>query len=372
MSTTLPHRLPTARLSRRTGWRAAGVLAVSLALHALVLQRAREELDYELPPPAQTVRVELFRLPAQVAVTQQPAAPRRPPRAITPPAPAASPPTPPAALESTPAAPPPVETTPAEPPAAAETPETPAAADAEVAPPAPANALPAEPPAAAIDAVVVSFPKVGRFVSDTIYRKGILQVLGNTTIEWRIGNAAYEASSVTVDDNGRKLLTLASRGGVRPAVGIAPERYTEQRLDRAPVAVNFQWDAGKVTFSAASAEFPLNEGVQDQLSFMAQLALLAQAFPDRFLPGMPVALEVAGTRNVRIYDFRVIGWEPTITPTGAIDTLKIERVIAPGARDARIALWLAPNLRWLPARTRTVLPNDDVIETVLKDVWFIE
>jgi hypothetical protein len=138
------------------------------------------------------------------------------------------------------------------------------------------------------------------------------------------------------------------------------------------VAVNFQWDAGKVSFSASSAEYPLNDGVQDQLSFMAQLALLAQAFPDRFQPGMPVAMEVAGTRSLRVYDFRVIGWEAIATPTGMLDTLKLERVVPAGARDARIALWLAPSLRWLPARTRTALPNDDVIETVLKDVWLIE
>jgi hypothetical protein len=365
----MPHPLPSAALAAsavartRAGWRAAALLALSIALHALVLQRARDELDFELPPPApQVVQAELFRLPAQVAVAQQPAAQQpRPRRAITPPAPA---PMPAAVAVPDPA---PTATAPTEP---APLPEL---AGGDILPSAPANALPQELPAATpIDAVVVSFPKLGRFVSDTIYRKGVLQVVGSTTIEWRIGAEGYEATSVTVDDNGRTLLTLASRGGVRPAVGIAPERYTEQRLERAPVAVNFQWDAGKVTFSSSSAEFPLNDGVQDQLSFMAQLALLAQAFPERFQPGMPIALEVAGTRHVRVYDFRVIGWENLATGSGALETLKIERVLAPGARDARIALWLAPSLRWLPARTRTVLPNDDIIETVLKDVWLID
>ena len=357
MSSKPPALIPPPR--PQLGWRAAGVLAASVALHALVLQRARQELDFELPPPTQTVPVELFRLPAPVAVAQAPPPPRRPRRAITPPAPQAAP-----AVIDVDAAPPAPEPPPV--------PLQPDPAGAEILPSAPANALPQEPQLTPLDAVVVSFPKVGRFVSDTIYRKGLLQFTGNTMIEWRIGNDAYEATSVTVDETGRKLLTLASTGGVRPAIGVAPERYTEQRLDRAPVAVNFQWDAGKVTFSASSAEYPLNEGVQDQLSFMAQLALLAQAFPDRFQPGMPVALEVAGTRAVRVYDLRVIGWETVSTPTGPIETLKIERVMVAGTRDPRIALWLAPTLRWLPARTLTTLPNDDVIETVLKDVWFVE
>jgi hypothetical protein len=340
----------------RRGWRIAGVLAASIALHAVLLQRARQELDFELPAPAQTVQVELFKMPAPVAVVEKPVPPRRPARAITPPPAAAAP------------APAVKEATAAEPSAPAAPQESLPAGELAAADP----ALPREVPVHPLDAVAVSFPKVGRFVSDTIYRKDILQVVGSTTIEWRIGRELYEANSVTVDDNGRTLLTLHSEGRVRPSIGVAPDRYTERRLERAPVAVNFQWDGRRVTFSASTAEFPLNDGVQDQLSFMAQLALLAQAFPDRFQPGMPVALEVAGTRNVRVYDFRVIGWESIAAATGMMETLKLERVVAEGVRDARIALWLAPSLRWLPARTRTVLPNEDVIETVLKDVWFIE
>ncbi len=344
----------------RRSARVAALLTASIALHALVLHGARDEFDVAPAPAPRTIQVELFRLPAPVAVTASPVAPRRSPRAITPPA---------AAAASAPAA----EPQAAPEPAAVAAPEP--AADALPEPggeqlaAAPANALPQEAP---LEAVLVGFPRVGRFVSDTIYRKGLLELRGSTTIEWRIGGAAYEASSVTVDADGRALLTLASHGAVRPEVGIAPERYTEQRHGRAPQAVNFQWDAGIVSFSASSAVHPLQPGVQDQLSFMAQLALLAQAFPERFQPGMPVALEVAGTRHVRVYDFSVVGWQTIDLAGTRSEALKLERVIAPGAREARIALWLAPSLRWLPARTRTVLPNEDVVETVLKDVWFIE
>jgi len=346
---------------RRTA-RVAVLLAASIALHALALHGARDEFDVAPAPAPRTIQVELFRLPAPVAVTARAVAPRRSPRAITPPA----------AVASAPAAEPPAMVAPEPAPTASPEP----AADALPEPggeslaAAPANALPQEP--APLEAVLVGFPRVGRFVSDTIYRKGLLELRGTTTIEWRIGGAAYEASSVTVDADGRTLLTLASHGAVRPDVGIAPERYTEQRHGRAPQAVNFQWPAGIVSFSASSAVHPLQPGVQDQLSFMAQLALLAQAFPERFQPGMPVALEVAGTRHVRVYDFTVVGWQTLDLAGARSEALKLERVVAPGAREARIALWLAPSLRWLPARTRTVLPNEDVVETVLKDVWFIE
>lgn len=358
-----------------TAWRVAAVLALTLALHLWVFERARGELAFELPPPEPVLQVELFKMPAPIAIARPSAsAPRpRPARAITLPAPAAPEPAP--AVER--AAEPPEEETPEPSPTPTPTPAVPGTADAApsgaiddaLLPSAPSNSLDYA-VHSPLDAVMVSFPRLGRFVSDTTYAKGLLRVLGSTTIEWKIGADRYEATSVTADDSGRPLLTLSSQGAVQPAVGVAPERYVEQRLSRAPVAVNFQWDARKVTFSASSAEFPLRDGVQDQLSFMAQLALLAQAFPDRFQPGLPVALEVAGTRNLRIYDLRVIGWESIRSGTGVLDTLKLERVIAPGTRDARIELWLAPTLRWLPARTRTTLPNDEVIETVLREVHF--
>ena len=356
---------------RPVALRVAAVLGATLLLHAWVLDRARQELDFELPPPAaDTIQVELFRLPAQIAVASRPA-PARPAatsRAITPPAA-------PAAVTPITAPAPAPEPEPVEPPvdtaaAASAQPLPPPQPTDELLPSSTANALPQEPTVSPLDAVMVSFPKVGRFVSDTTYIKGFLRVLGTTTIEWKIGADAYEAKSVTLADDGRTLLTLASHGDVRADVGVAPVRYTEQRLTRAPQAVNFQWDRRKVTFSASSAEFPLQDGVQDQLSFMAQLALLAQAFPDRFLPGAPVAMEVASTRNVRVYDFRVIGWETIRVGDGLADALKLDRVVAPGVRDARIELWLAPSLRWLPARTRTTLPSEEIIETVLREVKF--
>lgn len=386
----------------RNAWRVAAVLALTLALHLWAFDRARRELAFELPPLEETVlQAQLFKMPAPVAVAREASPPPRPrpARAITPP-PAAPAPGAAAGIEKSPEPEAPTEPGAAEPEVPTEDAEKPepeapsteatlpeeeeadapdGAAEAPAGPigptadtllqSAPANAM-GQTLYSPLDAVMVSFPRLGRFVSDTRYAKGLLRVLGQTTIEWRIGADRYEATSVTADDSGRTLLTLSSQGGVQPAVGVAPLRYVERRASRAPVAVDFLWDARKVAFSASNAQFPLHDGVQDQLSFMAQLALLAQAFPHRFQPGMPVALEVAGTRNLRVYDLRVVGWEAIRTGTGVIDVLKLERVIAPGARDARIELWLAPDLHWLPARTRTTLANGEEIETVLREVRF--
>ncbi len=349
--------LPAPRLPRLRG-RVLAVLAASLALHLALLHWARKELDFDLPAAPTSVTVELFTLPAPVTVGRkaQVRPPAPPQRAITPPAETSAPSTP------TPEPAPPAPEAPVQKadPAPAET-----AAAPPVAPQPPPQPARGESP---LEATIVAFPRFGRFVSDTTGGSGLLRLQGTTTIEWRIADARYSASSVTTDDAGNVFLQLDSEGRVEPAFGVAPERYVEKRIGRAPVATNFQWDGAKVTFSNSNREVPLRPGVQDQLSFMAQLALIAQAFPDRFQPGMPVALEVAGTRDVRVYDLRVVGWELTRTQLGMIDTLKLERALPEGARDARIELWLAPTMNWLPVRTRTVLNNDQVIETVLKEV----
>jgi hypothetical protein len=353
--------------------RVAIVLLVTLLLHALVIDQARRELGFELPPPQATIQAELFRMPAQIAVASQPAlAPPRParPRAIAAPAPTASAATPTAAPAEV-APEPPADPTPE-----AEVRDVQAAGPTadpltmDLLPSAPANALGGATLTSPLDAVLVSFPKFGRFVSDTRYIKGLLRLGGTTTIEWRIGVETYEARSVTMTEFNGHALTLTSSGQVRPSVGVAPLRYTEKRGDRAPQATNFQWDAGKITFSGTTIEVPLQEGAQDQLSFMAQLALIAQAFPERMQPGMAIALEVAGNRNTRVYDLRVIGRETIVTPAGNIETLKLDRVVQPGTRDPRIQLWLAPSMRWLPVKTYTTLANGDEVETLLREVVF--
>jgi hypothetical protein len=344
------------RLPRLRG-RVLAVLLASVLLHLALLHWAQRGMQFDLPPPPTSVTVELFTLPAPVTVgrTAQQRPPAPPPRAIS---------TPPPASAQTPPPSPAIETAPPEPlPVPATPPETTAA---------PAPAVPVVPEASRgespLEATIVAFPRFGRFVSDTVAGSGLARLLGTTVIEWRVDDARYTASSVTTDDAGNEFLRLTSEGRVEPAFGIAPERYVEKRITRAPVATNFQWDAAKVTFGSNNREVALRPGVQDQLSFMAQLALIAQAFPDRLQPGMSVALEVASARDVRVYDLRVVGWEVTRTELGQVDTLKLERALPEGAKDARIELWLAPTLNWLPARTRTILSNEQTIETVLKEV----
>jgi hypothetical protein len=225
-------------------------------------------------------------------------------------------------------------------------------------------------PLEALGAVAVDFPKFGRVTSYTIAKRGWLQLDGATTIEWGIEDGKYRSYAEVADRGGTIFLRQTSEGEVRLSVGIAPLRYTEKTFSRAEVAANFQWDAGKVTFSSTTAEFPLVEGIQDRLSFLAQLSLLAEAFPASFAPGSAIALQVAGPRDVRVYDLRVIGWEMVRTPGGSFEALKLDRLIPPGEREVHVQLWLAPGLRWLPVRSFTMMPNGDTILTEYQSALF--
>jgi hypothetical protein len=369
--------MPSLPFVRR--WPAAGrallVLALVLGLHVVFLAKLPGELDFDVPPPQNVMQAELFKLPAPITLAAQPAAPAgRPPRAITPqaslePAPSAAP--------APPAPEPKPKPEPVEAPVEAPAPLPPAPEDQAVPP---ATTPTGKPRADAADgesvrlealgAVLVDFPKYGRIVSDTAAKRGVIEIDGITTIEWQVEGERYRSSAAVADRNGTIFLQQSSEGEVRPSAGLAPLRYTEKTYGRAEVATNFQWDAGKVTFSSTAAEFPLVEGIQDRLSFLAQLALIAEAFPSYLAPGASVALQVAGPRDVRIYNLRVLGWETVATPGGSFDTLKLDRQLAAGERDVRVQLWLAPALRWLPVRSFTILPNGDTILTQYREGTF--
>src|SRR5258706_11906610 len=388
-------------------WRLAAVLAATLLLHVAVLHEAERGLGFDLPAPVLPIQAELFKLPAPIAVRSRAVRARPANRAITLPAPrsaatssssasAAAPSAnvPATSADATPIA---TEAKDPEPQAAASQPNTRADAEQPAAPApgtsseAPAVAAPADsnssaqasaaaqassPRAAAnesasdpLRAVVVDFPKLGRFSSDVTYLRGWLRFFGTTVIEWRINANVFQARSETHDDRGSEWLILTSQGRVLPDVGVAPELYTEKVRNRAVVSAYLDLARGRVTFSSSTKEFPWVRGTQDRLSFMAQLALVAQAFPERLVPEQPILLPVAGPRDVRLYDLRIVGRETIGTPSGVYDAIKIDRFVGPEQKnEPRIELWLVPELHYLPVRTRTTFADGGVLETLLRQV----
>jgi hypothetical protein len=76
---------------------------------------------------------------------------------------------------------------------------------------------------------------------------------------------------------------------------------------------------------------------------------------------------MAGRDDVSTYRFRSAGRATTATGVGELQTVRIERIAA-GEADARIEVWLAPSLGWLPARLRFTDRYGRVTESVLESV----
>jgi hypothetical protein len=95
--------------------------------------------------------------------------------------------------------------------------------------------------------------------------------------------------------------------------------------------------------------------------------LLGQARPEQFRAGAQTVLWMAGRDDVSAYRFRSGGRDTTETGVGEQSTVRIERVVA-GDSDARMEVWLAPALGWLPVRLRFTDRYGRVTESVLESM----
>jgi len=184
-------------------------------------------------------------------------------------------------------------------------------------------------------------------------RRGALSGTGD--LEWRPTAKGYQAR-LQGHVAGFSILTWASQGNF-DAAGIAPTRFTDQRRGKSEQAANFQREAGKISYSGPSTEYPLMEGAQDRLSWMIQVAAIAQADPKRVAPGARVAMFVTGARgDGDVWSFLVQGVEDVSTGNTSVRTIKLLREPRK-PHDTRVEVWLAPSLHYLPVRAR--LSSDD-------------
>ena len=179
-------------------------------------------------------------------------------------------------------------------------------------------------------------------------RQGNLSGVG--ALRWRPSATGYEAR-LEGKVLGFNILSWVSEG-VIDAAGLAPVRFTDQRRNKAALAANFQRGAGKITYSGSPAEFPLLKGSQDRLSWVLQVAAIAEADPQRLAPGAKMVMFVSGARgDADVWSFQVQGVSDVAvgeTPTRAIKLLREPRK----PHDTKVEVWLAPSLHHLPVRAR--------------------
>lgn len=194
-------------------------------------------------------------------------------------------------------------------------------------------------------------------------QRGMLR--GNGELAWKPQGAQYELK-LTGRVGGLAALTQISSGGFDKE-GVAPLRFTDQRLTRAPMAANFQREAGKITFSGPATEYALVAGSQDRLSWMVQLAAIVAAEPSLRTPGATVSMFVVGSRGEGgVWAFRCIGQEAVDTPGGSVQALKFMREPRDD-HDTNVQVWLDSRRHWLPVRARQQSGSgDDAFELRLQ------
>lgn len=192
------------------------------------------------------------------------------------------------------------------------------------------------------------------------------RLTGSGDLFWRPDGERYtlrlEGSVV-----GLNVLTQESTGTLE-ANGLAPLRFTDQRARRPMVAANFEREAGRIRFSGPSTELPWQPGVQDRLSWMIQLAAVAEAEPQRLAAGERIVMQVVGARgDASAWAFRSLGPEPLTMFGERRDTMHLLREPR-HPYDTRVEVWLDPARHHLPIRATLGSGDDDLLELRLREL----
>lgn len=358
--TTFSYRLP--RASHATRMRVGLMMAISLAVHVYLWDAFRDAAEIEpRPPPRDTLEVALI-------AAERPAPPPSPVRRARP-APKSA--TEPAAAPAVPRTRwvekveriEPVVT--ATEPAPAPEPAVPITDPVQVPQEAPVRDLAAE--LAEVGVSPHNLPPSRRYVFQTVDSR-YAGASAATTIDWRLDREtrSYDIR-LSTRMMGMGIMDVISVGRVT-RTGLAPERFTQKVLARSALVAHFDAHNGRITYSSRSHERELRIGMQDWLSFQFQLMLLAQNDPYAFRSGAVVEFPVSGPRDVETYRFLVIGEETIDVAMGSVRAVKLDRPRALGVANARIEVWLAPELDWLPVKVRFTDRRNNTTESSLESV----
>jgi hypothetical protein len=230
--------------------------------------------------------------------------------------------------------------------------------------------------------VLVSCAAVGGgWAADASPRTYPTQMPPTTTLKFRLKRGAWSGTGELVWQPsgeryqarlqgtvmGMRVLKWASEGALDPASGIAPQQFTDERRGKEPKVARFDRSASQVTYSESAEVFPLASGTQDRLSWMIQLAAIANAEPRRVAPGGHTAFWVSGARSdLDVWSFESKGSETVSTSVGDITAIKLLREPRK-PNDTKVEVWLDPTRHHLPIRARMGnAQGGDALELVLQ------
>lgn len=231
---------------------------------------------------------------------------------------------------------------------------------ADPASPRPVASAPSLPPAGGVSLSASVAPSV-RLLYNVSGQARQLPYSARAELLWRHDGQRYEARlEVSAFLMGARVQT--SEGDITPQ-GLAPRRFADK--SRSEQAAHFNRATQRISFSANTPEAPLLPGAQDRLSLFLQLGALLAADPTRLAPGTSLTLQTVGARDAEPWLITAEGEERLNLPGGEIAAWKFTR--APRREfDARVDLWLAPSLNYLPVRIRLTQANGDFVDQQMR------
>lgn len=235
-------------------------------------------------------------------------------------------------------------------------------------PQAPAGALEITPPGATSSLASstpppVRLPVSTRLAFDVVGQVKKFNYSASAELLWQHDGQHYQARQEL------KVLFLGGRtqtstGDITPR-GLQPQRFGDR--SRSEKAAHFDYERGRVTFSANNPEAPLVAGTQDRLSIFVQLGALLAGAPDRYPKGTRISLATVGASSADIWSFTVGAEETLHLPVGEVRALKLQRLPRRDHDyDQKAELWLAPSLGYLPARIQITQSNGDFADLRLR------
>ena len=160
----------------------------------------------------------------------------------------------------------------------------------------------------------------------------------------------------------RRPLQAETTGVLGPG-GFRPERYSHLSPRGREELMVFDYEKGKVNYSSLKEDLPLQNGTQDRLSFMIQLAWMMKVSPERFGLGQQILIPMAGRKEVEEIVFTVISNDHLILPGGVlVPAVHLSSYQIRERFSGRIDVWLDRTDRLLPVRIRFEEKRGQVID----------
>jgi hypothetical protein len=190
--------------------------------------------------------------------------------------------------------------------------------------------------------------------------KGVL-THGSGSISWQHQGSTYMVNG-KVSKFGLPLSIFSSEGSI-DLNGLAPTLYREKNVRKLETTTHFSRDARQsISFSASTANYPLEAGAQDRASVLWQITSIARGDLEAFAPGNVLTITVAGVRDAEQWRIRILGQENIALENESVLAWHLVRSAQMGTSDRQIDIWVAPAMNWYPVKLRYTGASGDYLD----------